>query len=60
MIKNILVIIGVLFIFVWFIKTVARVAFRIEYGNGKIIWESKNMKEFTSEKHNIAQGSCGK
>lgn len=58
MVKIILLIIGALFI--WFIKTGAKVAFRIEYGNGKIIWESRNIKEFISEEHNKARGSSGR
>lgn len=57
MIKTILAIIGVLAIFAWFIKTGARVAFRIEYGNGKIIWESRNIKGLFSEERNRVQGS---
>lgn len=57
MIKTILAIIGALAIFAWFIKTGARVAFRIEYGNGKIIWESRNIKGFFSEECNRVQGS---
>lgn len=68
MIKTILAIIGVLTIFVWFIKVVARMVLRIEHendftyyqiiDNGKIIWESGYVKEFTSEESNAFQNFC--
>lgn len=69
MIKTILAIIGVLAIFAWFIKIIARLVLRMEHEddltyyqiigeNEEVIWESGNVKEFTSEEHNAFQNFC--
>jgi hypothetical protein len=68
MIKTILAIIGILAIFVEFLKFIARLVLRMEHENdvvyyqiienGNVIWESGNVKEFTSEEHNAFQNFC--
>lgn len=68
MIKTILAIIGILAIFVEFLKLIARLVLRMEHENdvvyyqiienGDVIWESGNVKEFTSEEHNAFQNFC--
>lgn len=68
MIKTILAIIGILAIFVEFLKIIARLVLRMEHENdvvyyqiienGDVIWESGNVKEFTSEEHNAFQNFC--
>ena len=68
MIKTILAIIGILAIFVEFLKLIARLVLRMEHENdvvyyqiienGNVIWESGNVKEFTSEEHNAFQNFC--
>lgn len=68
MIKTILAIIGVLSIFAWFVKAIARLVLRMEHENdltyyqiienGEVIWESGNVKEFTSEEVNAFQNFC--
>ena len=68
MIKTILAIIGTLTICGWIIKIITREALRIEHENdltyyqiienGEVIWESGNVKEFTSEEHNAFQNFC--
>ena len=66
--KTILAIIGALTICGWIIKIITREALRIEHENdltyyqiienGEVIWESGNVKEFTSEEHNAFQNFC--
>lgn len=68
MIKTILAVIGVLAIFVFFLKTIARMVLHMEHEddlvyyqiieNGEVIWESGKVKEFTSEEHNAFQNFC--
>ena len=68
MIKTILAIIGALTICTWILKIITREALRIEHENdltyyqiienGEVIWESGNVKEFTSEEHNAFQNFC--
>lgn len=68
MIKTILAVIGVLAIFAWFLKTIARMVLHMEHEddlvyyqiieNGEVIWESGKVKEFTSEEHNAFQNFC--
>lgn len=68
MIKTILAIIGILAIFVEFLKFIARLVLRMEHENdvvyyqiienGNVIWESGNVKEFTSEEHTAFQNFC--